>query len=195
MRGPKGELVPLEVVKPQHRLQDEAVRALFVKARAAAEQLAAFKAGAFEDIDALLRLLDEQYKAKVGGEKGNISLFSYDALQRIQVQVSDIIKFGPELQTAKALLEECTADWLEGSRAELRVLVMGAFKTDKEGEVSPGALLGLRRYEISDERWKRAMEAISDSIQVIGTKRYIRFSFRDGPKAPWQNVSLDIATA
>lgn len=195
MRDAKGSLVPLELVKPQHRVQDEAVRRLFDQAHALAAQIAAFKASAFGDVDALLALLDERYGAKVGGAKGNVTLFSFDGLQRIQVQVADLVKFGPELQAARALIDECFAEWIEGARAELRAIVLDAFKPDKEGQLRAGALLGLRRYDIDDERWQRAMTAIADSTVVIGSKRYVRFSYRATPKAPWANVSLDIATA
>lgn len=195
MPDAKGSLVPIENVKMQHRVQDQTVRQIFAAAQLQAAALRAFKAKAFDDVDALQQLLEQEYKAKTGGAKGNLTLYSYDGLIRIQVQISDLIKFGPELQVAKTLLDECTGDWLVGSRSELRVIVMSAFRVDKEGQLNGGALLGLRRYEIDDERWVRAMKAIADSIQVIGSKRYIRFAHRASPKAPWVEVSLNVATA
>lgn len=195
MPDAKGSLVPLELVKPQHRLQDETVRQIFAQADALAAEIAAFKAKAMGDVEALQQLLAERYGAKVGGAKGNLSLFSHDGLMRIQIQVADLIKFGPELQTAKALVDECAAEWLEGARAELRAIVLNAFLPDKEGQVNRAALLGLKRWEIADPRWERAMQAISESIQVIGSKDYIRFSRRPTAKAAWENVSLNIATA
>jgi len=191
-----GAMVPIETVKEKDRVQDQMVRDLFAEAVAQSDRLAAFKAKAFADTQAMLRLLEEKYKAKgPGGAKGNTSWFSYDGLMRIQIQVADLIRFGPELQVAKALLEECVSEWVEGARAELRVIVMDAFRKDKAGEIRTGAVLALRRYEIEDERWKRAMEAIADSIIVLGSKSYIRFSHRPHLEAPWENVSLDIATA
>lgn len=190
-----GAMVPLETVKEKDRLQDQAVRQLFAEALELSAKLSAFKCKAFADVDALQRLLEEKYKAPRGGDKGNVSLFSYDGLMRLQVQVADLIKFGPELQVARALLEECVAEWVEGARAELRMIVLDAFRLDKAGEIRTAAILGLRRYEIEDDRWKRAMTAIADSITVIGSKSYIRFSMRPTVKAAWSNVSLDIATA
>jgi len=195
MQRADGAAVPLELVKEKDRLQDQAVRRLFTEADELAVAIAAFKTKAFADVDALQRLLEEAYKAKTGGAKGNLTLFSFDGLLRIQMQVADLIKFGPELPVAKALIDECLVEWIEGARAELRAIVLDAFKPDKEGQLRAGALLGLRRYEIEDERWKRAMTAIAESIQVIGSKRYIRFSRRANQTAPWQGVSLDIATA
>jgi len=195
MPDAKGALVPIELVKPHHKLQDQAVRQLLAAAERLAEEIAAFKAQAFSDVDQLQALLAEKYGAKVGGAKGNVSLFSYDGLVRIQVQVADLIKFGPELQIARNLVEECVGEWTEGARAELRAIVMNAFTPDKEGQMNRGALLGLRRLDIQDERWTSAMKAISDAVQVIGSTRYIRFSKRASSAAPWEEVSLNVATA
>jgi hypothetical protein len=64
---------------------------------------------------------------------------------------------------------------------------------DKTGKINTGRVLGLRRLNISDERWKRAMDAISDSLQVTGTKAYVRVYERqdDGRYLP---LSLDMAS-
>ncbi|MPN09172.1 hypothetical protein SDC9_156460 [bioreactor metagenome] len=51
-------------------------------------------------------------------------------------------------------------------------------------------ILELRRYEIHDEQWQRAMEAISDSITVQNTRRYVRFYERHG-EDEWRQVALD----
>lgn len=195
MRDAKGGLFPIEMVKPQHRLQDESVRALMAEAEAVAAKLKAFKDRAFDQVTNLQQLLEQQYKVKVGGAKGNVSLFSYDGLLRIQVQIADLIKFGPELQIAKSLIDECAREWVEGARVELKAIVMDAFEVDKEGKLSTGKLLRLRTWEISDERWENAMKAIAESIQVIGSKRYIRFARRLEVDAPWREVSLNMATA
>lgn len=45
------------------------------------------------------------------------------------------------------------------------------------------------------ERWARAMEAIKDSIRVIGSKTYVRFYDRPTPDAAWRAISLDLASA
>ncbi|HDL4195665.1 TPA: DUF3164 family protein, partial [Mannheimia haemolytica] len=43
-----------------------------------------------------------------------------------------------------------------------------------------------------DARWNQAMTAISDSVQVIGSKGYIRFYKRD-ENGKYQPISLDMA--
>lgn len=195
MRNADGALFPYRLIKPHDLAQDQAVRRLLDKARGVAAILAHFKLLAFDDVDALQALLAERYKVTVGGKKGNITLYRYDGLEKITVQVADLVKFGPELQSAKALIDECAAEWVIGARVELKALVMDAFVARKEGKLDRGKLLGLRRYDIQDPRWVRAMEAISDSMTVIGSKRYIRFGFRADIDGAWEEISLNIATA
>lgn len=194
-RDAKGALVPAEVVKPEHKMEDGAVRALFGEAEVLSKAMRAFKDKAFADVDALNDLLDERYGARAGGLKGNITLTSYDGLKRVQVQVADQIQFGPELQTAKKLVDECVSEWSADSGAELRAVVMNAFRVDKEGQINRGALLGLLRLDIQDPRWVSAMTAIKDSMRVVGSKRYVRFACRANSQAPWVGVPLDLALA
>ncbi|HWF01569.1 MAG TPA: DUF3164 family protein [Caulobacteraceae bacterium] len=191
----KGDLTPDELVKTQDRLRDRLVREILAKAEGVAAAIAEFKTMAFGEVDAFGDVLSERYGAPIGGEKGNISLISFDGRVRVQVQVADQIAFGEELQAAKSLVTECVKDWSSGARAELRKLALDAFDADKEGKINRSRLLSLLRLEIEDPRWERAMQAIRDSIRVVGSKRYIRVHKRASPKDAWQPVVLDAAAA
>jgi hypothetical protein len=193
MRDGKGALWPVEMVKTQHLLEDELVRRLHAKAELASKILADLKLECFVEIATYEQLLAEVYKTKLGGAKGNKTLATYDATRRIQVQISDLTSFGPELQAAKALFDECLNEWSAESRPELRSLVTRAFSTDKEGLVNRSLLFMLLRTESEDERWSRACEAIKDSIRVDGSKEYIRFHHRPAANANWDHLALDIA--
>ena len=195
MRDAKGALVPRETVKPVDLLMDETVRKVIGFARALSAQIARFKGHTFEDVGAFQALIDQEYGASVGGKKGNITLSSFDGLMKVQVQVADLVTFGPELQAAKALVDECLRDWASESGPELRTIVERAFQVDKEGKVNRAELFMLLRVEISDERWKRAMQAIRESMRVIGSKTYIRFYERDRPDGQWRAVTIDLAAA
>ena len=63
----------------------------------------------------------------------------------------------------------------------------------KEGKLPVDRILSLRRLNIEDERWKRAMDAISEAIRVESSKSYIRFYRRESADKPWTALSLDIA--
>ncbi|WP_149589801.1 DUF3164 family protein [Tabrizicola flagellatus] len=193
MRDAKGFLVPLAMVRPQDQLQDELVRKIMGYAIALSEQVARFKAHTFDDIGGFEALLAQEYGATVGGQKGNKTLMSFDGLFRVQVQVADNIVFGPELQVAKSLVDECLNEWAEGARDEIRAIVTRAFNTDREGQINRSEIFMLLRLEIDDPRWQRAMQAIRDAMRVVGSKTYVRCYRRDRFDAPWQAVSIDLA--
>jgi hypothetical protein len=191
----KGHLVPVEMIKPIDLARDELVIELVDKAKAISKALSAFKAGAFGDIKAFVEMSAEQYKATIGGKKGNVTLLSFDGRYKIVHAVQDSIKFDERLQAARALIDECAAEWTQDARSEVRVLVNEAFRTDKVGEISTGRVLALRRLEISDLRWQRAMQAISDAVQVVGSKSYVRIYERIGDSDQYASIPLDIASA
>jgi len=193
MRDARGALMPLGLVREQDKLEDQLVRGLVGFARDLNAQLARFKGHCHADVGAYLQLLGERYDTTKGGRKGNITLTSYDGCFKVQLAVADHLSFGPEIQIAKGLIDECIADWADGARAELCALVNEAFRTDKEGDVSREAVFRLMRVEITDERWVRAMAAIRDSIRVVGSKSYVRFYSRDHAEAEWQAIPIDLA--
>jgi hypothetical protein len=195
LRDAKGALVPIATIRPADLLIDETVRGILALAAALSKEIAAFKAATFEQVGSLQALLAQQYDAKVGGAKGNISLLTIDGCAKVQVQVADLLDFGPELQAAKALIDECLAEWAATSGVELRALVNRVFSVDKQGQINRTELFMLLRTDIADARWQRAMEAIRDSIRVIGSRTYLRFYVRDAGDGPWRAVSIDIASA
>jgi hypothetical protein len=191
----EGRLVPESMIKPIDRARNDLVLELAERAKAMAHGLQAFKQGAFADIAAFIQLSAEEYGVKVGGTKGNVSLFSFDGEYKVVRQVQEHIAFDERLQAAKQLIDECIRDWSAGSRAELQVLVNDAFQVSKEGKINTDRVLGLKRLNISDEKWGRAMQAISESVLSIGSKPYIRIYQRDGETGEYRPVSLDVASA
>ncbi len=195
MEDAKGGLVPVALIKPQHLLQDEVVRKIIGHAIALSAQVARFKAHTFDDIGGFEALLEQEYGSKIGGAKGNKTLMTHDGLFKVQVQVADYIDFGPELQTAKGLIDECLNEWAAGARDELRAIVTRAFNTDKPGQINRSEVFMLLRLDIEDARWQRAMTAIRDAMRVVGSKTYVRCYRRPSQEAQWEAVSIDLAKA
>ena len=195
MTDQSGKLVPVALIKETDKLMDQTVRTMMGFASALSAQIARFKGHCFDDVGALQDLLAEKYGTKVGGAKGNITLTNFDGTMKVTVQVQEQLTFGPELQAAKALVDECIEGWSEGASDNIRALVNHAFQVDKEGQINRAALFQLRRIEIDDDRWKRAMEAVTDSMRVSGSATYVRFYQRKTPQDRWQAVSIDLATA
>jgi hypothetical protein len=99
------------------------------------------------------------------------------------------------LQAAKSLVDECLTEWASESRDEIRALVTRAFQVDKEGRINRSEIFMLLRVEIEDPRWQRAMDAVRDSIRILGSKAYLRFQTRRSPEAAWSSVTIDLAAA
>lgn len=189
----QGRMVPESLIKPIDMERDRLVRHLVDRASELSAKLADFKAVAFGDIEAFIELSAEQYGITLGGKKGNVTLYSFDGRFKIQRSVQESIAFDERLQAARALIDECLRDWTQGARPEVATLANDAFRTDSQGEIRTARVLALRRLDIKDERWQRAMQAIGEACQVVGSKSYIRVYERIGDSDQYRAISLDIA--
>lgn len=193
MKDGQGNLVPLANVKPEHLEEDALVKTLIDRAQELHDELTAFKRRAMGDVEALRELVLDKYGATFGGQKGNVTLRSYDGTLQVQVAVSESLSFGPELTAAKSLIDECVLRWSDGANANLKALVDHAFQVNKQGRIDTHRVLSLRKLDIDDPEWHRAMEAISDALRVTGSRSYIRFYSRD-PKTEIETpIPLDLA--
>ena len=189
----QGRMVPESLIKPIDIERDRLVRHLVDCANKLSTELANLKAAAFGDIEAFIELSAEQYGITLGGKKGNVTLYSFDGRFKIQRSVQESIAFDERLQAARALIDECLRDWTQGARPEVATLANDAFRTDSQGEIRTARVLALRRLDIKDERWQRAMQAIGEACQVVGSKSYIRVYERIGDSDQYRAISLDIA--
>lgn len=186
-------LVHEDMIKPIDRERDELVLELVDKAKALNKTLAEFKVSAFGDVAAFVDLSVEEYGVKRRGTKGNVSLLSFDGRFKITKAVQESIQFDERLVAARELIDACLLEWTKGARPEVVTLINDAFRADTKGEIRTARVLALRRLDIKDERWKRAMDAISEACQVAGSKDYIRVYERVGDSDQWKAISLDIA--
>ncbi|MFZ2986623.1 DUF3164 family protein [Ideonella sp.] len=192
-RDAKGRLVPDSLVKPIDKLRDQTVRKIVQQAIDLNAIIGKFKSVAFSDIASFCEISAEQFETHVGGEKGNVTLRTYDGEFKVERSIQEHIAFDERLQSAKALIDECITEWSAGSRPEIQVLVTDAFQVDQAGRVSTERVLGLRRLAITDGRWTEAMRAIAESVTVVGSKSYLRIYRRVGDTGRYEPISLDIA--
>jgi len=195
MTDVKGRLVPVDMIKPIDLLMDEVVRRIFGFTRDLNAQVARYKQHTLDDVLGFKALLAQEHGVKVGGDKGNITLTTFDGLTKVTVKIADLTFFGPELQSAKTKVTECIRSWAEGARPELMALVENAFQVDQEGRVNRSDLLYLLRLEIDDPTWREAMELIRAAERPIGTKEYVQVHTRANAGAKWEHVTVDVAAA
>lgn len=190
----RGALIPESSIKEIDKVRDELVQEIVRKAVQTHDVLKGFKNEVFGEIAAFVELSAEQYGANLGGKKGNVTLYSFDGKYKVQRAIAENLKFDERIQAAKALIEACLQDWTVGSRTELKAIIDRAFDVDKEGNLNTNKILALRRVDIQDPRWKCAMDAISDSVQVVGSKSYIRVYKRIDDTDRYEPISLDLAS-
>ena len=194
MEDAQGRQVPVSMIKKFDLKRNDLVCSIMSRAFAERERLAEFKQQVWEEIQSFV---DESAKdsgaKKLGGKKGNITLTSFDGRYKLIVAVNDGILFNEKLQIAKQLIDECIGKWSKNARPELKVLVDDAFNVGKNGLVSTGKVLGLRRLNITDATWRRAMDAITESIQVVSSKTYMRFYERQDDES-YKQIPLDVAS-
>ncbi|NDV21018.1 DUF3164 family protein [Pseudodesulfovibrio sp. JC047] len=194
MKNAQDHLVPMDQVKDIDKARDELVLELVGKFKRQQEALRKLKMAALDDIEAFIQLSGEQYGVSVGGKKGNVTLRSYDGNYEIKRQISEHLSFDEQLQAAKELIDECIKEWTEGSRTEIQALINDAFQVDKEGRINTSRILGLRRLNIKDERWLKAMDAIGNSLTIVGSTTYVR-AYERGEHGKPQSIALDMASA
>ncbi len=193
MKDSRAALVPVELVKPIDKKRDCIVRAIAQQATQASSLLAQLKDLWNSAISEYVTGVAKSYDVKLGGKKGNITLISFDGEWKVQVAIADRIIFDERLQVAKQLIDQCIKGWTKDSRSEVRVLIDSAFEVDKQGKINTERILGLRRLRIESKMWKRAMQAISDSVQVASSKSYIRIYARQAD-GNYKQIALDFAS-
>lgn len=190
----KGNFIPDANVKEIDKLRDQTVRRIFALAEALHAEMQKFKDLSFDDVATFIQISADQYGAKIGGNKGNVQLLSFDGRLKIQRNIAEHIVFDERLQAAKHLIDECLKEWTADGRDEIKAIINNAFNVDKKGEISTTKILSLKRIEINHPKWLEAMQAISDSINIAGSKSYLRFYKRNDETGEYVPMSLDLAS-
>lgn len=188
-----GKLFPEHVFRPERVLEHDLCLRLAERAKALRDLIAQEKATMISEIDAFKELLFAQYGVRVGGRRDGLQLHSSDQSVRAQVSVADAMTFGPELDAAKQLIDECLTDWTTDANANLRAVVMAAFDVGEGKKPRVDRILALRQFQFDDPRWKRAMEAIADALRVAYSRRYLRIYERANEDAPFVQIVLDMS--
>lgn len=191
-RDTMNRLVPAHLVSEIDKERDALVKEIVTNAEVLSNALTEFKQRSMDDIRAFVELSAEKYGIKKGGVKGNLSLHTYDGEYMVMVAISDSLHYDERMHAAKELIDQCLNDWNSSSCAELRVIVNDVFTVNKKGCLDLKRILSLRRYKFDDKRWQDAMQAITDSLLVIGSKAYLRIYKRTADKN-YQMIGLDIS--
>lgn len=188
-----GSLVPETQVKDIDKLRDQVVQKAAENLMDLKTRMIQEKAAVIEDILEFMDVSAEQYGVKLGGEKGNLTLTSIDGNVRLEYKNNDSITFNEQIQVAKQLIDAYLDDLTKDSNPELRTIVSAAFRL-RQGRIDVKSVLRLREYNISDERWRKAMDVIDDAKQIISTKKCLRLYIRNKLSGDMEFQPFDLST-
>lgn len=187
----RGFQTPIDQVKPQDLIKHDLVTELAKQAKAQSKAHDDFKRLVFSEVNDFIALVADEYKATIGGAKGNITLTSFDQKLRIQVGIADQISFGAEIDIAKQLITEVIEEELADTSSFIAQLMRDAFEADKQGQYNKNRILALRKYRDANksEKWENAMKALDEAIIASDSKTYITFQERNIEGA-WKQIPL-----
>ncbi|AAN53726.1 DUF3164 family protein [Shewanella oneidensis MR-1] len=188
-----GDLVHEDRIKPVDKLRDEVVKAIVDNAKLLRQSMTEFKLTTMANINDFVELSSSEYGTKFGGAKGNILLTSFDGQYQVRRAVGEHRVFDERIQTAKTLIDDCIKSWSGGADTRLMAMVEHAFRVNQQGRIDVNQVLSLRQLDIDDPKWKQAMDAIADAIQITGTSQYLRLYERQ-PNGKYTQLPLDIST-
>ncbi len=187
-----GSAIPPKYVKPVDKKRDAMVEKLIKRARKISDQLSAFRALVMTDMEKYLSYIEDHYQVNGRTREGNKQLTNFSNNIKLEVRVGKFMAFDDRLALAKSLIDDCIQRWSAGADDKIMILVNDAFKVDKKGNIDRDRVLSLRKLKIKDREWKKAMDIIAESIVIVGSRTYIKFSVKNDTGA-WISVPLDIA--
>jgi Protein of unknown function (DUF3164) len=188
-----GDHIPVKYVDPVDKRRDRMIEKVFKQALKVQESIRGLKELTKEEVTRYLDWLAEKNGEESLNPGGNYELRTFFGDKQIKIKVNKMTEFDERLQVAKQKIDKCLERWADGGNANLKTVVMFAFKVDKKGNVDTQRILGLRKLKIKDTEWNAAMELITDAITFTGTRKYLQFQIKKNPDAEWETVRLDLA--
>lgn len=190
----KGDLVLITKLTPLELQRNDLTMEILEQAKALAATMAQKKQAWLDTIAAHIQLAADDYKVKVEGKTGNVTLTSYDGSVRIERQYSRTLVVNERAAVAKELVER----YITGRTATLneddKRFVRAAFRVDDKGNFSATALLSMaRKVKSTAPEWQAALTAINDSVTTEYGEAYVRVYERD-EYGNYQQIPMDMSS-
>lgn len=191
MENCDGDMIQVKNIKEKDLVEHDLVLSIACIWLHLSAMLGRFKQHTFEDITTFVDLLFESYKVKRGGSEGNMQFTTFDKKFKLVVGIQKTIDFGPEIEVAKQKLLEAVESYPEEAN-DLKTMLLATF-TQIDGKLRVANVLRLRTYKFNNLLWNEGMRIIDDAIEVISSKKQIRFYMRNNPGEEYAAVPLHIA--
>ena len=189
---PKGRPVPEEYIRPEDKKKDKLVESILKRVTKLSAKLETEKAEIVGSIEKYLKELAKDNKVREGW-KGNILLYNFSQNLCIERRIDESISFDERLQMVKTTIDKWIGQKLKDTDPTLSKVIAQAFSVDKQGRINTAMLLKLKRIDIQDAEWKKAMQLLDDSIFVKSSKMALRFRMKgtENPDNGWTEISLN----
>ena len=188
----KGRPVPEEYIRPEDKRRDKLVESILKRVSKLSAKLESEKTEIVDAIEKYLKELAKDNKVREGW-KGNILLYNFSQNLCIERRIDETVSFDERLQLVKTTIDKWISQKLKDTDPTLSKVIAQAFSVDKQGRINTAMLLKLKRIDIQDAEWKKAMQLLDDSIFVKSSKMALRFRSKDlsVPEGGWVEVSLN----
>lgn len=188
----KGRPVPEEYIRPEDKRRDKLVESILKRVSKLSAKLESEKTEIVDAIEKYLKELAKDNKVREGW-KGNILLYNFSQNLCIERRIDETVSFDERLQMVKTTIDKWINNKLKDTDPTLSKVIAQAFSVDKQGRINTAMLLKLKRIDIQDAEWKKAMQLLDDSIFVKSSKMALRFRSKDlsVPEGGWVEVSLN----
>ena len=177
----------------QEALQNQVVMDLVKNALLLNNYLTDFKRRALNDVVDLVSITAQRYEVKICSKSGCVNLTSSDGKYKIERSIAGHLLLSEKLESAKARILECVAQWPISRRKNGYGLVAYAFKTNQVGQIQTQSVIELLQLKIDDENWRHAMALLKGAIIADNTASQICIYERMGITDQYQMIPLDIA--
>ena len=188
----KGRPIPEEYIQPQDKKRDRMVESIIKRVSKLSAKLASEKTEIVAAIEKYLKELAKDNKVRENW-KGNIIIYNFSQNLCIERRINETISFDERLQMVKTTIDKWLNDRLKNIDELIAKVISQAFSVDKQGRINTAMLLKLRKLDIQDHEWKKAMELLDESIFVKSSKMALRFRSKntDVPDGAWSEIGLN----
>lgn len=181
-------------MKARELLVSDMAEAMVSEAVETQAMLRAAKERWFADVDAFIQLVLEEYGVRLSGARGGNTFENHDFTRKVQISVADQKSVNQAIIPAQALVNEILDELTDQSVPDMRKIVNSAFsRHPASGRISIERILALKNWDLDHPRWPSAKEALSDAVETIGSRMYLRFYRRETSREPWQQVELNFS--
>jgi hypothetical protein len=195
--GPDGTEYPIGIIDKQIVKCDQMVRYIIDVASTLSEAVES----ASNLINAnVMGYLEEIAQDHGENWQGNTVLRTFDGKMTIEVDIQMQKSYDERLQVAGKMISTWLDKKLEfvadpAARKvfeQLQAITKTLLRIDHKGNVDQKKLNLLRKYDFADEpEWKEAMDLISASERITGTKRYLRFKIANPETGKLEGINVD----